>query len=61
MLHKSNQCSSSLLYFGIDFLIDHLKVMITTLSAADRTKELIALNGHFKYFDPLDFKDLDVK
>jgi Lon protease-like protein len=45
----------------VDFLIDHLKVMITTLSAVDRTKELIALNGHFKYFDPLDFKDLDVK
>jgi len=45
----------------VDFLISHLKVMITTLSAVDRTKELIALNGHFKYFDPLDFKDLNVK
>lgn len=42
----------------MDYVIKHLSVMTTTLSAVDRTKELIALNGHFKHFDPLDFKNI---
>lgn len=42
----------------LDYLIHYLKVMETTLSAVSRAKELIALNGHFKHFDPLDFMDI---
>ena len=44
----------------VDFLINHLNIMIATLSAVDRTKELIALNGHFKHFDPLDFTAFNI-
>ncbi len=44
----------------IEFLKHHLEIMISTLSAVSRTKELIALNGHFKHFDPLDFNNLDI-
>lgn len=44
----------------VAFILSHLEVMTTTLAAVDRTKELIALNGHFKHFDPLDFKNLSI-
>ncbi len=44
----------------ITFLKNHLEIMISTLSAVSRTKELIALNGHFKHFDPLDFNNLEI-
>lgn len=44
----------------MDYVLNHLKVMTATLDAVDRTKELIALNGHFKYFDPLDFKNMSL-
>lgn len=43
-----------------NYILNHLAVMTTTLSAVDRTKELIALNGHFKHFDPLDFKNMNL-
>lgn len=39
------------------FLIDHLSVIVPTIKSINRTKELIKLNGHFKNFNPLDFKD----
>ncbi len=39
------------------FLIDHLNVIVPTIKSINRTKELIKLNGHFKNFNPLDFKD----
>lgn len=39
------------------YLIDHLTIAISTLKSVNRTKEIIKLNGHFKNFDPLDFKD----
>lgn len=45
----------------MDYLISHLSIMTSTLYAVSRTKELIALNGHFKHFDPLDFKDFVVQ
>ena len=44
----------------MDYLISHLSIMTSTLSAVSRTKELIALNGHFKHFDPLDFNNLEI-
>lgn len=39
------------------FLIEHLTMAISTLKSVNRTKEIIKLNGHFKNFDALDFKD----
>lgn len=39
------------------FLIEHLTMALSTLKSVNRTKEIIKLNGHFKNFDPLDFKD----
>ncbi|MFT5864156.1 MAG: Lon protease-like protein [Flavobacteriales bacterium] len=38
------------------FLIYHLSRVIPTVKAVNRTKELVRLNGHFKNFNPLDFK-----
>ncbi len=43
------------------YLITHLKAAIPTLKSVNRTKELIKLNGHFKNFDPLDFRDFKFK
>ncbi len=45
----------------VAYLINYLNVMTTTLTAVDRAKELISLNGHFKYFDPLDFTAFTLK
>ena len=43
------------------FFIDaHLKQLIAVLIEVNRTKEVIDLNGHFKNFDPLDFKDFKI-
>ncbi len=39
------------------FLIEHLSRVIPTIKAVNRTKKMIRLNGHFKNFNPLDFKD----
>ncbi|MEQ3656088.1 MAG: LON peptidase substrate-binding domain-containing protein [Dokdonia sp.] len=39
------------------FLILHLSRVIPTIKAVNRTKRMIRLNGHFKNFNPLDFKD----
>lgn len=37
------------------YLIDHLEKAIPIISEMERTKQLIRMNGHFKYFDPLNF------
>jgi len=42
------------------FLIEHLNTVIPTVKAVNRTKELIQLNGHFKNFNPLDFKKFEL-
>jgi len=36
-------------------LIDHLERILPVVSEVERTKDRIAMNGHFKEFDPLDF------
>jgi hypothetical protein len=41
----------------LQFLLDHLRQTIKVLGQLNRTRELIELNGHFRNFDPLDFKD----
>ncbi|MGB3144970.1 MAG: LON peptidase substrate-binding domain-containing protein [Maribacter sp.] len=43
----------------LSFIGIHLTKTITVLSEVERTKKIIELNGHFKNFDPLDFKDFD--
>ncbi|MEP2238521.1 MAG: LON peptidase substrate-binding domain-containing protein [Maribacter sp.] len=43
----------------LNFISLHLTSTITVLSEINRTKKTIELNGHFKNFDPLDFKDLE--
>lgn len=40
----------------LKYLIAHLKATIPVIREMNRTKESIKMNGHFKNFDPLDFK-----
>ncbi len=42
------------------FLEKHLETTTDVLNSINRTKAMIELNGHFKNFDPLDFKDFKV-
>ncbi|MFC3971914.1 LON peptidase substrate-binding domain-containing protein [Maribacter confluentis] len=44
----------------LNFISLHLTSMITVLGQVERTKKIIELNGHFKNFDPLDFKNIDI-
>jgi len=44
----------------LNFIGMHLTSTITVLSEVERAKKIIELNGHFKNFDPLDFKDLEM-
>lgn len=37
------------------YLIDHLKKAVPIISEMEKTKQIIRMNGHFKYFDPLNF------
>ncbi|WP_020526693.1 LON peptidase substrate-binding domain-containing protein [Flexithrix dorotheae] len=39
----------------MDLIIDHLIRTIPAIRAAEKSKEKVKLNGHFKYFDPLKF------
>ncbi len=39
------------------FIKDHLETTTSILHEVNRTKAMIEMNGHFKNFDPLDFKD----
>lgn len=41
----------------LQFLLDHLQQTIKVLDQLNHTRELIEMNGHFRNFDPLDFKD----
>lgn len=43
------------------FLHTHLEDTIAVLKKIDHTKMVIEMNGHFKNFDPLDFKDYGLK
>jgi hypothetical protein len=44
----------------LNFISLHITATITVLSEVERTKKIIELNGHFKNFDPLDFKDWEM-
>ena len=39
----------------LDFIIDHLEKTTPVIKEIEKTKEKIALNGHFKKLGPLDF------
>lgn len=41
----------------LNFIKAHLEATTHVLNKVNRTKEVIEMNGHFKNFDPLDFKD----
>lgn len=41
------------------FIHNHLVTTINVLSQVERTRKIIELNGHFKNFDPLDFKNIE--
>ena len=45
----------------LQFLRDHLEQTIKVLGELNRTRERIELNGHFRNFDPLDFKDYSLQ
>ncbi len=40
----------------LDFMLDHLTRSIPILKGAEDTKAKIQMNGHFRNYDPLDFK-----
>lgn len=43
----------------LEFIYNHLLTTINVLSQVERTRKIIELNGHFKNFDPLDFKNIE--
>lgn len=44
----------------LSFIKGHLIATISVLKEVGRTKKTIELNGDFRNFDPLDFKDLEI-
>ena len=44
----------------LGFIKSHLTGTIQVLKEVNRTKEIIDQNGHFRNFDPLDFKDFKI-
>ena len=44
----------------LSFIKAHLLATIAVLKEVGRTKKTIELNGDFRNFDPLDFKDLEI-
>jgi Lon protease-like protein len=44
----------------LEFLINHLSIIIPVVQEMNRTRAVIEMNGHFKKFDPLDFEDFKI-
>ncbi|MEL6917717.1 MAG: LON peptidase substrate-binding domain-containing protein [Bacteroidota bacterium] len=44
----------------LSYIRTHLKTTIAVLKEVNRTKKIIDMNGHFRNFDPLDFKDFKI-
>ena len=44
----------------LQYILTHLDTTTTVLEQINKTKAVIEMNGHFKNFDPLDFKDFKV-
>ncbi|MFD0861281.1 LON peptidase substrate-binding domain-containing protein [Sungkyunkwania multivorans] len=45
----------------LKFIIDHLGTTIPIIKEMHRTQELIMKNGHFRNYDPLDFKEFKIE
>lgn len=45
----------------LKYIETHLTSTIAVLGEVERTRKTIELNGHFKNFDPLDFKDIEIQ
>lgn len=45
----------------LNYIKKHLETTITILNEITRTKDVIEMNGHFRNYDPLDFKDFKLK
>ncbi len=45
----------------LEFLINHLTISIPIIQEMNRAKQTIELNGHFRNFDPLDFREFRLK
>ncbi|WP_029037843.1 LON peptidase substrate-binding domain-containing protein [Salinimicrobium xinjiangense] len=44
-----------------EYLVNHLLITIPIVQEMNRTKQVIELNGHFRNFDPLDFREFRLK
>ena len=44
-----------------EYLINHLLITIPIVQEMNRTKQVIELNGHFRNYDPLDFREFSLK
>lgn len=44
-----------------EYLINHLLITIPIVQEMNRTKQTIELNGHFRNFDPLDFREFRLR
>lgn len=44
-----------------EYLINHLLITIPIVQELNRTKQTIELNGHFRNFDPLDFREFRLR
>ena len=44
-----------------EYLINHLLITIPIVQEMNRTKQTIELNGHFRNYDPLDFREFRLK
>ena len=44
-----------------EFLINHLTITIPILQEMNRAKQVIELNGHFRNYDPLDFREFRLR
>ncbi|NAS32661.1 ATP-dependent protease [Flavobacteriaceae bacterium R38] len=42
----------------LNYILNHLKNVIPIIKQVNHTKDTIKLNGHFKSFDPMDFKNI---
>ena len=44
-----------------EYLINHLLITIPIVQEMNRTKQIIELNGHFRNYDPIDFREFRLR
>ena len=45
----------------LEFILEHLVETAKVVDQLNKTRERIEMNGHFRNFDPLDFKDYKIE